>query len=291
MIQLHRNSHQYNVKKSIKLMLMSDIHWDNPHCQRDTLKKHLDYAKSIGAKVLINGDFFCFMQGKYDPRRSKADIRPEHNKPNYIDAVIEDAVEWWGPYKDTLIFIGYGNHETSIIKNLETDPLQRFVDLFNYTHKPEDPISTGGYGGWLTFQFYGTGTDRKSYSIYYFHGSGGGGPVTKGTIQHQRQMADTEGADCIWMGHVHELYTMYQSKKMLNGGRIPVIKDILHVRTGTYKDEHGDGHMGWHIERGAPPKPIGCVMLELNYNRGTRNGKDYKYLSSLPSIIQETSDK
>jgi hypothetical protein len=49
-----------------------------------------------------------------------------------------------------LTVIGYGNHETAIIKNLETDPLQRFVDLLNYTNKTS--VYTGGYGGWLVIK-------------------------------------------------------------------------------------------------------------------------------------------
>jgi predicted phosphodiesterase len=65
---------------------------------------------------------------------------------------------------------------------------------------------------------------EKSYKIHYFHGSGGGGPVTRGVIQNQRKMADIEGADCIWMGHVHELYAMYQTKATLDGRRYPIIK-------------------------------------------------------------------
>ena len=263
--EYHRNSHAIsfdNAKE--KIVLMSDLHWDNPKCDRLTLKKHLDKAKEMGAKVIVNGDFFCLMQGKYDPRRNKNDIRPEHNKPNYIDAVILDAVEWFGPYKDTLIFTGYGNHETGIIKNLETDPLQRFADMFNFVHKPEIPLKVGGYGGWITLQMTLHKTSKISARLYYFHGSGGGGPVTRGVIQNQRQMADTDGADMIWMGHVHELYTMYQSKKSLHSQRmVPILKEVLHIRTSTYKEEHGDGYMGWHIERGAPPKPIGAVLLEL----------------------------
>lgn len=264
-LEHHRNSHSLNFESNEqKVILMSDLHWDNPKCDRVTLKKHLDKAKEIGAKVIVNGDFFCLMQGKYDPRRNKADIRPEHNKPNYIDAVILDAVDWFGPYKDTLIFTGYGNHETGIIKNLETDPLQRFADMFNFVHKPTIPLKVGGYGGWITFRMNIDQTGRVASRLYYFHGSGGGGPVTKGTIQNQRQMADTDGADMIWMGHVHELYTMYQSKKTLHPIRmVPIIKEVLHVRTSTYKEEHGDGYMGWHIERGAPPKPIGAVLLDL----------------------------
>ena len=80
------------VGKHIQLALLSDLHWDNPKCDRNLLKKHLDYCLENDIKVMLNGDTFCLMQGKFDPRRSKKDIRPEHNKVNYLDAVIVDAL-------------------------------------------------------------------------------------------------------------------------------------------------------------------------------------------------------
>lgn len=265
-IERSRNSHIVDYHgKELKLAFMSDLHWDNPHCDRKLLKKHLDACLKEDRKVILNGDTFCLMQGKYDPRRSKKDIRIEHNKPNYLDAVIEDAVEWFAPYKDILLLIGYGNHETAIVKNVETDPIQRFVDLFNM--KNNASLKRGGYGGWITFRCSPWESSKRCAisKLYYFHGSGGGGAVTKGTIQHQRQMADVEGADIIIMGHVHELYTMVWSKKYLNESWRPSIRDVHHFRTGTYKDEHGDGFMGWHVERGAPPKPLGCVVANLEF--------------------------
>jgi hypothetical protein len=33
--------------------------------------------------------------------------------------------------------------------------------------------------------------------------------------------------------------------------------------TGTYKEEYGDGYIGWHVERGAPPKPLGGRILKI----------------------------
>ncbi len=41
------------------------------------------------------------MQGAYDPRKSKSDIRPEHNSANYFDAIINTAVDWFTPYGGT----------------------------------------------------------------------------------------------------------------------------------------------------------------------------------------------
>jgi hypothetical protein len=45
--------------------------------------------------------------------------------------------------------------------------------------------------------------------------------------------------------------------------------------TGTYKEEYGDGSKGWHVERGAPIKPTGGRILEINYKRVRDEGADY----------------
>ena len=76
-----------------RFLLLSDLHIDNPKCDRKLLMKVFNQAKEENAIIFIFGDLFCLMQGKGDPRRSKADIRPEHNKPNYIDAVVKETHE------------------------------------------------------------------------------------------------------------------------------------------------------------------------------------------------------
>ena len=81
-------------------LLLSDVHWDNPHCDRALLKKHLDMAKVRGAGIMVFGDFFCAMQGKYDPRGAKGNIRPEHDVPNYLDALVDSAAEYLLPYRE-----------------------------------------------------------------------------------------------------------------------------------------------------------------------------------------------
>jgi hypothetical protein len=204
------------------------------------------------------------MQGKYDPRRSKKDILPEHNKANYIDAVIQDAVNWFGPYKDHILVVGYGNHETAILKALETDPIQRFVDLFNTTHGAE--IHAGGYGGVVDFKFQLSAEGhRRKWTLRYYHGFGGGGIVTKGVIQDQRMMSFMEGYDCIWQGHVHELYHHINPVEVYDSHQKKIkIRDVHQIRTSSYKEEYEDGFGGFHIERGRPPKPLGAMWLTLS---------------------------
>ena len=262
--RVSRNVHAVYCEKEIQLLLLSDLHWDNPKCDRVLLKNHLDEAVKRGAKIILNGDTFCMMQGKYDPRRSKKDIRPEHNKANYIDAVIQDAVEWFAPYKDHILVVGYGNHETAILKALETDPIQRFVDLFNTTHGAE--IHAGGYGGVVDFKFQiGEVGNRRKWTLRYYHGTGGGGQVTKGVIQDQRLMASMEGYDCIWQGHVHELYHHINPVEVYDSHQKKIkIRDVHQIRTSSYKEEYEDGFAGFHIEKGRPPKPLGAMWLTLS---------------------------
>mgnify|MGYP002507705147 FL=1 len=243
-----------------KVLLISDLHWDNPKCDRDLLKKHLDEALKGNHDILINGDLFCLMQGAYDPRKSKSDIRPEHNHANYFDAIINTAVDWFTPYAHLIKLVAYGNHETTILKRQETDIIERFVTLLNY--KTGSDIQVGGYGGWVRIQF-NDGNTTQSFKIKYMHGFGGGGAVTRGTIQHNRMSVNVEGADAIWMGHVHEDYEMTYTVEQLTQHDTVMLRDILMIRTSAYKEEYGDGSKGWHIERGASPKPIGGRWLIL----------------------------
>lgn len=256
-----------------KVLLISDAHWDNPKCDRDLLKRHLDQAKEIGADILLNGDTFCLMQGAYDPRKSKSDIRPEHNKNNYLDAVVADAVDWFSPYAHLIKVVGYGNHETAILKRQETDVIERFV--FGLNSKNNTEVEVGGYGGWIVYNFKrDNGEGRCSFKIKYFHGSGGGGPVTKGVIQYNRMSTMVEGADMIWMGHVHEDHELTYTVERINEHHNVHLRDILMVRTATYKEEYNQGKGGWHVERGGTPKPLGGRWLELHPKRNQKGGKE-----------------
>jgi hypothetical protein len=251
-----------------KVLLISDLHWDNPKCDRELLKKHLDEALKGNHDILINGDLFCLMQGAYDPRKSKSDIRPEHNHANYFDAIINTAVDWFAPYAHLIKLVGYGNHETAILKRQETDIIERFVTLLNY--KCDTNVQVGGYGGWIRYAFNYSGKQVKSYCIKYMHGFGGGGAVTRGTIQHNRMSVNVEGADAIWMGHVHEDYEMTYTVEQLTQHDTVMLRDILMIRTSAYKEEYGDGSKGWHIERGASPKPMGGRWLIMKPYRSDK---------------------
>ena len=187
LVRYSKNVHQLFVEGSqVKIAVLSDLHWDNPKCNRELLKEHLDYCLKENIPVIVNGDFFCLMQGKGDKRGNKSDIRPEHNNAKYLDSIVETAVEWFSPYASILTVLGYGNHETAIIKYQETDILQRFVDLLNY--KNNSNVMTGGYGDWISIRQGFNKSKAVFYKLKYFHGSGGGGVVTKGALNLTRAL-------------------------------------------------------------------------------------------------------
>ena len=266
-----KNVHAIECGRTQEFLLLSDLHWDNPKCDRALLTNHLEEAKRRGAGVLVNGDFFCLMQGKGDPRRSKDDIRPEHNNGRYLDSIVDTAVEWFRPYADLLLVLGYGNHETSIIQHQETDILQRFATILNHACKTD--VQVGGYGGVIDFKMQYDDIRSCNFITHYYHGSGGGGPVTKGVIQDQRILASIEGYDCTWQGHVHELYYHQNIIHRYERSTKTLIQKAIHqVRTATYKEEWADGYMGFHVERGRGPKPLGGYWMTLEAGRFT--GKD-----------------
>jgi hypothetical protein len=268
-----RNIHEVTCQSGQEFLLVSDLHWDNPHCDRGLLKNHLDEAVKRNAAIILNGDTYCCMGGKYDRRADKSLIRPEHNTDRYFDDIVLTSVEWFAPYAKNILLIGYGNHETAIIKHGETDLLQRFASTINYATGSE--VQVGGYGGTIDIRVLHDTIRGVNFVVHYYHGSGGGGPVTKGVIQDQRILAGTEGYDLTWMGHVHELYYHQNMIHRYDRSTKTLIQKPIHqLRTATYKEEWDGGYMGFHTERGRGPKPLGGYWLKLETSRNT--SKDNK---------------
>jgi hypothetical protein len=260
-----RNIHVLNltldrVKDEQRVLLMSDVHWDNPHCDRALLKRHMDEALAHNAPILDAGDWWCAMQGRFDPRSSKNDLRPEHQRGDYLDALVRTSAEWLQPYQHLLTVRGFGNHETAILKRHETHLTERLVERLKA--QGADQVALGGYSGWVVFRVKYAGTRQRAFKMHYHHGYGGGGPVTRGVIQTSRQAVYLPDADLVWNGHTHDAWQMPIARVRLNQSCTEVehVRQV-HIRTAGYKQEYADGYGGWHIERGGPPKPLGAAWL------------------------------
>ena len=267
--EVSRSVHEFNVtlpfQGEFKALLTSDVHWDNPHCDRKLLRKLFDRAKQIGAPILDIGDFHCAMQGKWDKRSSKTDLLPEHQTSSYLDSLVSTAADWLDPYTEILTLRGYGNHETSIKKHHETDLVER---LSIALRERGSLARTGGFSGFVRFYFEYKGSTRTSLTYWYHHGHGGGGPVTRGVIQSNRHAVYLPDADIVHTGHTHDAWIVPISRiKLTRSAAIEHCRQV-HVSTPGFKEEYGDGHGGWHIERGGPPKPVGAAWLRVYQEDG-----------------------
>ena len=241
--------------RSFNFLLIADVHFDSISCDRELLKKHLDEVVERNAKVLIFGDFFDVMGGKFDKRSSKGDLRPEYNTSNYIDNVVDDAVNFLSPYKEYIMFISPGNHELSILRYHETDVTKRLANALD--------AELGTYGGWIRLRYsYKNKGSRGSYKIAYNHGYGGGGPVTKDVIQTNRKAVYLPDADIVVSSHTHDRYIFpIPRERFLQSGKIEQDEQI-HVKLGSYKYSYAKGN-SWERQMGHPPKSDPGVWLNV----------------------------
>lgn len=246
-------------------MLRSDTHHDSSSNNRKLQKKHLDRARELNAEILDFGDLFDAMQGRYDKRKSYPDMRKEYldklvEGKDYLNIIVDDAVDFYSKYADLYLLQGFGNHEESVSKNSDTN----LIDLFVKGMQDRGGIiQKGGYSGWVQFFFTMNKTQRQSINLHYTHGYGGGGPVTRDVIQSNRQAVYLPDAHIAVAGHTHDNWVLPISRHRINLRGV-LYQDLqYHVRLPGYKMDYGDGYGGWHIERGGPPKPNGCVFLRF----------------------------
>jgi hypothetical protein len=117
----------------------------------------------------------------------------------------------------------------------------------------------------VRFQFKVNKTFCASVNLKYQHGAGGGGPVTRGTIQTNRQAVYLPDADIVVNGHTHDSWVVPIARERLSD-QGHVRRDLVwFVRTPGYKDDYGSGADGWHNVRWGAPKPLGCVWARIYF--------------------------
>lgn len=217
--------------KVIKLALFSDIHFDSPDCDRETLKKHLDWCMKDGRYILFNGDTFdAILLG--DRKRSTA----HHitNTDNQLNIKLNEIYEFLKPYQKNILFMGRGNHEESVLKYNGLDLLEMLTTMLNMGQ--EHKILYGNYANFLRFTFKEPSNRREShYDIYAHHGAGGSAPATKGMLDFGA-LAKGINADLIWIGHKHNALVDYSAPVMhIDKNGDVILKNRQCIETPSYQ--------------------------------------------------------
>jgi hypothetical protein len=246
-------------------LLSSDRHHDNPATDQAMEKRHLEQARDRGAGIIDAGDLFCAMQGKYDKRSDKNSLRPEHQRGDYLDALVSTAAGFYQPFAKQIVVLGVGNHETAVRSRQETDLTERLAERLSASAGCK--VAAGGYGGWVRFLFR-IHTRCSSRVLHYYHGTGGGGPVTRGVIQTNRLAVFNPDADFVLSGHTHDSWIVPIARQRINDAGRLYHDEQVHVRTPGYKNAWADGHAGFEVERMHGPKPKGAAWLRFYVDGG-----------------------
>jgi hypothetical protein len=255
-------------------LLVSDAHIDNAHADRSMFDRHMRQCRERGGRWLSNGDFLCCMQGKYDLRSDTSACRPEHQQGRYLDSVISTTADYVAPHADMALLFAPGNHENSIRKRHESDMNERLVEALRHRRPADCQAYAGKYANWVRFVV--RCKERRqlaagSVVMYMHHGYGGGGPVTRGTIQTSRMAVYLPDADIIWTGHTHDEWIMPIQRARLSPHGRPYLDRVMHIRSPGYKDEFSEQN-GWAVEKGMPPKPKGALWLRFYMENLRLNG-------------------
>lgn len=245
--------------RELVAFVTSDWHWDSIKCDRDLLRSDLMIAKKINAPVFVFGDLFDAMGGKYDPRGSKDELRPELLAGNYFDEAIEQCADWLTPFAGSIAMISPGNHETAIRKRQETCMTTRLVERLKAAGSP---VQQGGYAGWVMFRARRGNKGSNTYRLWYHHGYGGGGPITRGTIDFSRYMIDVD-ADAIVSGHVHQKTLIEAQRQRITQTGTPTTSPVYLIRSASYKNESLTD--GWAVEKGMSARPLGGWWVRLRW--------------------------
>lgn len=250
------------------VLLRSDVHHDNPKCNQELERQHLEEAMLYDAPIIDNGDLFCAMQGRWDKRADKNALREEHRGSNYFDLLVNTAAEFYKPYGKNFAVLGRGNHETAITKAHETDLTDR---LAHKMRNDGSNVEASGYGGFVIFRFIAANMKvgnrvKDSKVLYHFHGTGGGGPVTRGTIQTNRIAVWSPDAHIVLTGHTHDEWQMPIPRMRLSITGNVYHDEQLHIRCPGYKDAWVDSDHGWEVEKMLGPKNLGSAWLRFYWD-------------------------
>ncbi len=240
-------------KERKRILILSDVHYDSKECDRRLLTMHLNQAKEIGAPVIIIGDWFDSMRSTGD-RRMTHGAREGLDRLDYLDALVDESARYLEAYKENVVLITQGNHESAMMRHHNTNLTARLANRIG--------IEYGPYRGWIICScFRAKGKHSNNLKIYYDHGSGGSAPVTRGVIKTNRRAVMLPDADIVISGHIHERWIVEVPRlKLLRNYKVDQ-RSQIHASSGTYKKENLSE--GWAAEKGFGPAALGGLWLDV----------------------------
>ena len=242
----------YKYGDTIKIKPIGDVHYGNSYCDKRSFKEFLadsdDNTYFFGIGDLMDCIIVKDMK-RYD----------KHSDDSPTGAIIDDQVngiyEILEPYKNKIIGLGRGNHESTIIKYCGTDPTARLCEKLGCAYL--------GYSGLVKIILREDEGRGRTVIIRWHHGWGGGSRTQGADLTKYSKDTTHWDADVYLYGHVHRKQSDSIPRIGLAGSKV-ISKPKLIGICGTFLKTYSDSiDSTYSEEKGYPPVDIGGITVNI----------------------------
>lgn len=247
---------KYKYGDIIKIKPISDVHYGNQYCDIKAFKDYMKSEDDEKTYFIGIGDLYDSILPS-DPRYIKHADGLEDTA--VLDQAINQMVEILEPYKDRIIGIGRGNHESQILKRHGTDSIKRTANRLG--------VPNLGYSGLIRLVLSeGTGRGR-TVVIRYHHGWGGGSRTQGADLTKYAKDPNHWDADVFVYGHVHKKQYDEIDRLGLSGETLISRNKIICICGTFLKTYSTTADSTYSEENGYPPVSIGGLVIHIRPSR------------------------
>jgi hypothetical protein len=257
---------------SVKLVILSDLHYGNPYCSLKHFQRTLDFIKRTkNCFCLLNGDL-CEAVIK----SSKGDVFTQEVNPQQQR---DDVISMLEPIKDKILGACTGNHESRIYRETGVDLTKDIASALSIPYRVE---------GMLYKLSFGDGNDSHKGKPFVFWGyisHGYGGARTKSAKAVKVERAATwVHADFYAMSHDHvvnvapSVYLMPDNRGTVKDG---FLSGLVHAKREMLIKTNAFLRWGGYSESGGfPPSDLTTPLIQLL----TPNSKEWDGYPDKPRV-------
>lgn len=237
--------------EKVYILPISDIHYGNPLCDIEKLKRYLNWAMSLeNVYFLLNGDLIeCAI------KESPSNIYQQKINPQ---EQLDFMKDFWGKYKNRILGMTAGNHEMRLYREVGLDITKELADYLGVPYERE---------GLILKIHIGKDRNRKErqvpYLIYMTHGWSNA--RTSGAKLNAMESLSSIiiNADIYISSHTHKLISSPELVYFIDDKNNAVVeKKRYYVSSGSYL-RYGD----YAQVKGLRPAKLGTARIRLD---GTR---------------------
>lgn len=253
-----------NEGKLLQIIWVADMHMDSKKSQLTFLQKVI--KKHPNAYIVFGGDGSDVMQNFGDPRQAKSAMKESLLRDDYINAVVEEAVDFYRPFKEKILAFNLGNHEETQIRRHGIDMIKLIADRLNENNTHQ--IICGDLAGWIKIR-HDRHSSRTTKNIYFSHQPISGGNRSKGVLSVDLLKGRYPDADLWICEHIHTSFIIpLKVEKFTDKGKVEY-KNKWYIQAPTLKEEFKGKKRGYVHAKTYEATPIGIAILEFELGRAT----------------------